>query len=291
MSRRTWIKLYVDRMLQGSMGDESPELVGVWVKLLCMVATNGLGSNTGEIKKTKTKGFSDTYFAELLNISRQKWASYKRKLQVGQYISIKNDNTISITNWGLYQPRYQKTGKPIEEKQENSPEKLAENLQESESKLQQDLHPDLEVDLDVDLEQSKDHMSATPPSTPISPKPKKPKLLKYFELDAIIVYETYKNTICSGPRKDTIRSICKLLRDGQTKEHLIQCIQNYRLDIDQRNIPDNCYKQSNNFFGEKAYWEDYQKPPAKVSSEKGADKSKSMIQHGDTLDPEKDYIR
>ena len=118
MGSRTWIKIYCDRWLNGSIRDETPELRGIWVDLL-VLAGSGKYGDSGEIKITDQVGYSDMQLAELLGISRQKWATIKRKLIETDRVMIKNldrnrgvitrnANIIAIINWSKYQSEYER---------------------------------------------------------------------------------------------------------------------------------------------------------------------------------------
>ena len=107
MGSRTWIKIYCDKWLNGTIREESPEVRGVWVDLLAL-AGSGTYGDSGEIKITETIGFFDGQLAELLQISRQKWATIKQKLIHTDRIIIKNRNIIAIKNWTKYQSEYER---------------------------------------------------------------------------------------------------------------------------------------------------------------------------------------
>ena len=129
MGSRTWIKIYCDRWLNGTIREETPELRGIWVDLL-VLAGSGKYGDSGEIKITDQLGYSDSQLAEILQISRQKWATIKKKLIETDRIMIKNlnknegvmsqnlnktrgvitknSNIILINNWSKYQSEYER---------------------------------------------------------------------------------------------------------------------------------------------------------------------------------------
>jgi len=76
------------------------------------------------------------------------------------------------------------------------------------------------------------------------------------EQDAAAIYEYYKLKVKPGASADAKRNIIKLLKTKQaTKELLINCIDNYK---NSTKFEKDEYKyQANNFFGLKAYWQDY----------------------------------
>lgn len=107
MGSRTWIKIYCERWLNGSIRDETPELRGIWVDLL-VLAGSGKYGDSGEIKITDRLGYFDKQLANLLQISVQKWVTCKRKLIQTDRVCIKNNNIIAIINWSKYQSEYER---------------------------------------------------------------------------------------------------------------------------------------------------------------------------------------
>jgi len=105
MGSRTWIKIYCDRWLNGSIRDETPEVRGIWVDLL-VLAGSGKYGDSGEIKITDQVGFLDQQLADLLQISVQKWVTCKKKLIETDRVWLKNRNIIVIKNWSKYQSEY-----------------------------------------------------------------------------------------------------------------------------------------------------------------------------------------
>lgn len=75
------------------------------------------------------------------------------------------------------------------------------------------------------------------------------------EKEAETVYEYYAANICAGARADAIKSIKKLLEDGESETALIGYIDNYRIN----GMPkDKQYRiQANNFFGRAVRYQDY----------------------------------
>jgi len=129
MGSRTWIKIYCDKWLNGTIRKESPELRGIWVDLL-VLAGSGKYGDSGEIKITDHVGFLDEQLADLLKISRQKWATIKKKLMQTDRVIIKNRNIIAIKNWSKYQSEYERQrgyrqlDDTIDDNVENSNQKL-----------------------------------------------------------------------------------------------------------------------------------------------------------------------
>jgi len=118
MASRTWIKIYCDKWLNGTLRDETPEFRGIWVDLL-VLAGSGKYGDSGEIKITDQVGFLDEQLADLLQISRQKWVTIKKKLIETDRVIVKNNNTIAIKNWSKYQSEYDRQ-KPYRHSQDTS---------------------------------------------------------------------------------------------------------------------------------------------------------------------------
>ena len=130
MGSRTWIKIYCDKWLNGTIRDESSEFRGIWVDLL-VLAGSGKYGDSGEIKITDQVGFLDEQLADLLQISRQKWATIKKKLMETDRVIIKNGNIIGIKNWSKYQSEYdrQRVYRQLEDTNDNTLENSNQKLQ------------------------------------------------------------------------------------------------------------------------------------------------------------------
>ena len=122
MGSRTWIKIYCDRWLNGTIREETPEIRGIWVDLL-VLAGSGKYGDSGEIKITDHVGFLDEQLADLLQISRQKWATIKEKLIKTDRVIVKNNNIIAIKKWSKYQSEYdrQKIYRQLEDTNNSTP--------------------------------------------------------------------------------------------------------------------------------------------------------------------------
>ena len=107
MGSRTWIKIYCDKWLNGTIREETPELRGIWVDLL-VLAGSGRYGDSGEIKITDQVGFLDQQLADLLQISVQKWVACKKKLIETDRVEVGNGNAVVIKNWSKYQSDYKR---------------------------------------------------------------------------------------------------------------------------------------------------------------------------------------
>ena len=121
MSSRTWIKIYVDKWLEGTISEESISVRGVWVSLLAL-AGNGKYGDSGYIMALDGVGFNDKQLAAMLKISLNLWVATKKQLKkTGRIIeqppktpSKKNEQpplVLAIANWNKYQSEYERTSK------------------------------------------------------------------------------------------------------------------------------------------------------------------------------------
>jgi len=110
MSHRTWIKVYVDKWLEGTISEESISVRGTWISLLAL-AGNGKYGDNGTIMAIDRVGFNDKQLSSILKISIKMWLVAKKRLQITDRILITNNNVISIINWQKYQSEYERTAK------------------------------------------------------------------------------------------------------------------------------------------------------------------------------------
>jgi len=110
MSSRTWIKIYVDKWLEGTISEESISIRGVWVSLLAL-AGNGKYGDSGHIMALHRVGFTDQQLTLMLKINPKMWGIARKRLQTTGRITVNNDNVITIINWQKYQSEYERTSK------------------------------------------------------------------------------------------------------------------------------------------------------------------------------------
>ncbi|MDX9798707.1 MAG: phage replisome organizer N-terminal domain-containing protein [Bacteroidales bacterium] len=125
MGSRTWIKVYCDKWIEGTLRSESPDLRGVWIDLLALAGGGDYG-DTGEIQLRNGIGFTDAQIAQQLNISLRLWRKVKKRLLETERIKINQKGAISITNWTKYQSEYNRQ-KPYRNKDKSSLESEGEN--------------------------------------------------------------------------------------------------------------------------------------------------------------------
>jgi len=143
VSSRTWIKIYCDKWLDGSISGEPIHVRGIWVSLLAL-AGNGKYGDSGIIKALEGVGFNDKQLAAMIKVSLQMWLSAKKRLIETGRITVSTDifndknivpddiindknivpddifndknkvatgNIITIANWKKYQSEYERTSK------------------------------------------------------------------------------------------------------------------------------------------------------------------------------------
>ena len=110
MGSRTWIKVYVDKWLEGTISEESISVRGVWISLLAL-AGNGKYGDSGEIKALDGVGFTDQQLTLMLKVNPKMWGIARKRLLSTDRIVVNNGNVITIINWNKYQSEYERTSK------------------------------------------------------------------------------------------------------------------------------------------------------------------------------------
>ena len=107
MTSRTWVKLYCDQWLSGSLREETPELRGIWADLLALAGSGKYG-DTGRISLQNDVGLSDSQFGKLLKITKYQWQKAKKRLILTERIAVNSANVVTIINWKKYQSEYER---------------------------------------------------------------------------------------------------------------------------------------------------------------------------------------
>jgi len=107
MPSRTWIKIYCDKWLGGTIREETPLIRSVWVDLLTLAGSGRYG-DTGIIQLAHNVGLTDEQLAAVLNIPINDWQTSKTKLSTTDRISTNGNNVITILNWRKYQSEYER---------------------------------------------------------------------------------------------------------------------------------------------------------------------------------------
>ncbi len=118
MGSRTWIKIYCNKWLTGTLREDASDVRGVWIDLLTF-AGGGQYGDTGEIKLTNGVGFTDGQIAEILHIPKSLWRKAKHRLLETERIKISPKGAIRITNWSKYQSEYNRQ-KPYRQPKEDT---------------------------------------------------------------------------------------------------------------------------------------------------------------------------
>ena len=119
MGNRTWIKVYCDNWIQGTLREETPDVRGIWADLLALAGSGQYG-DTGEIKLTNGVGYTDKQIAQILCIKKSIWRKAKLRLVETERIKISPRGAIYITNWSKYQSEYRRQKPYRERKAETS---------------------------------------------------------------------------------------------------------------------------------------------------------------------------
>lgn len=107
MSSRTWVKLYCDKWLEGSIRDEAPDVRAIFIDLLALAGSGKYG-DTGEIKLQNGVGFSTIQLKNLLKTSKFLLKKAVKRLQDNGRISVNGAGVITIINWKKYQSEYER---------------------------------------------------------------------------------------------------------------------------------------------------------------------------------------
>ena len=135
MGRRTWIKIYSDKWLRGTIKSESLQTRGAFISLLAM-ASDSPYENKGEIFITFDTGYTDEQFAKILNASVSQWKEIKQRLIDTQRISVDSNNIVHIINWTKYQSEYERQKQYREKLQPKVTKKVTDKKQETRNKKQ-----------------------------------------------------------------------------------------------------------------------------------------------------------
>ena len=105
MGRRTWIKIYCDKWLRGSIREETLETRAIWIDILTLAGDSAFGDD-GVISVAPGCGYTDEQIARILGVSLQVWKKNKEILKKTERISNNKTGEIIITNWKTYQSEY-----------------------------------------------------------------------------------------------------------------------------------------------------------------------------------------
>jgi hypothetical protein len=109
--RKTWIKLYVDQCLHGSMIEElNAEQRWLWIGLLLLAGESSIPGIIFRRKNADGKpiGFSGITIAEMLDVNIDVYVDGIKRMINKEKISIDKTGVIHILNWEKYQSEYQR---------------------------------------------------------------------------------------------------------------------------------------------------------------------------------------
>lgn len=124
--RRTWVKIWVDECLQGTIRfDFTPAERGVWYDLILLA---GRCRVPGVISPNGESPYPQSYIAGLLNISLELLETTLEKCKTSGRIR-ETKRGIELVNWGHYQSEYerQKPYRQQKKEKEAAPQKLLED--------------------------------------------------------------------------------------------------------------------------------------------------------------------
>ena len=110
MGSRTWIKIYCEPWIKGSLRQETRELRGTWADILALAGNSSYGE-LGIIQLAPELGLNDEQIAGLLNISLSDWLADKQRLLDTERIEVDGKNCIKVVNFLHYQSEYNRLKK------------------------------------------------------------------------------------------------------------------------------------------------------------------------------------
>ena len=157
MGRRTWIKIYTDKWLRGSIRKEDVMTRSIFIDLLALAGDSAYG-DSGIIQLAEQVGLTDETISCMLNVPIYDWqkakdrlANHKQKDENRiEIVELEHGYSIKIINWAKYQSEYQRQ-KPIRNR--IKPAKVTSKVTESvTSKVTQKVQRDRERDIDRDID-------------------------------------------------------------------------------------------------------------------------------------------
>jgi hypothetical protein len=110
LGHRTWVKIYTEKWITGSIRQDPPEVRGVFVDLIALAGDSRYG-DIGEIKVSDRMGFSDAQICDMINVSIDTWLRIKEGLAQKNRISVDTNNIVKVVNFLNYQSEYERVKK------------------------------------------------------------------------------------------------------------------------------------------------------------------------------------
>jgi len=118
--RRTWVKLWVNECLTGTIRfDLTPEERSVWYDLIILA---GQCRQPGVLASNEKYPFPHNYIAGILNIPLKLLEQSLEKFKKSDRV-VEDENGIKIMNWERYQSEYERQKKYREKDTETKPHK------------------------------------------------------------------------------------------------------------------------------------------------------------------------
>lgn len=172
-TRRTWIKIYVDKWLRGTLREEFPDTKGVWIDILVLGGDSAFG-DIGKIQFAEKCGYTDEQLSVIFKTTIKRWKEIKEKLVETKRIQIGKDNEINILNWKKYQSDYNRQKPYRKDKVTNKGdnEGLQSNVTSEGDNQNLDTDIDIDTDIEKDIEKEEEKKKKKKPSAPQKQKPK-----------------------------------------------------------------------------------------------------------------------
>jgi len=225
--RRSWIKIYVDQCLRGTMFDEmnDPAERFIWFGFLLLAGDSPF---EGKIALTESMGYTDEQLAALLRCDKKTIKKAKEIMVKYDKIKILENNVVQIVNWKKYQSEYDR------QKQYRDPDATKVTSKVTSKSYKQKLQAKVTSKGDKQKEKEKEKEKEN------NNKDKKPLCPKSEPSDVDISLTQHLIFLMTGndPNSRVIRNLtekrklewinsCRLMRerDNRTKEEILAIIE------------------------------------------------------------------
>lgn len=168
MSQRTWIKIYCDKWINGTLREEPLALRGLWVDLLTL-AGNGTYGDAGKIGLPQNVPLTDNQVAAILKIEPQEWLDGKSRLIETDRVRETAEGLIEIINWKKYQSEYSRQ-KSYRQKLQHKV--TAKSAQEKEKEIEIEIENSTKDNISTNTNNNSSYSTSAPDRKKIGPLPK-----------------------------------------------------------------------------------------------------------------------